>query len=541
MQDNNNNNRRQNKNTEVIDLLDIVSLLLSKWWILLLTAIAFGGAMYSYSEFVLPREYQSYTSLYVKNANSDTEQNSQGNLSDINASKSLVNTYIAVLSDDAVIEAVGERLLEKYPSETISGVLRLNDEGKISIGSIRDCVSMAAVNQTEVLKVTAVTTDPIISAAICNTIAELAPEVLIRVVGAGSVEAIGEAKPLYTPVAPNVMKNAIIGALLGFILSAGIIILIDFLDNTVKSSKELSDRFGMAIIGEVQEFGVDAREAKKAKRSTDIKRSTLLDKSTPFYITESYKAMRTNMVFSLSTSDKKVFGVTSSNPGEGKSTTSANIAIALGQASHKVLLVDADMRKPVQHKTFSRKNHYGLSSVISGQKNVSECIHKNVSENLDLLSAGPKPPNPSELLASEKAARMLEELSQKYDYIIIDTPPVNVVSDTMGLSNSVAGLVMVTRYGYTILESIENAIQKIDLSDMKILGCVINGVSVKENSRYGRYGKYSKYGYSKYAKYGYSKYGYSSYGYGYGNEPEENEKDSDKKESKKEKVKSHAD
>ena len=95
---------------------------------------------------------------------------------------------------------------------------------------------------------------------------------------------------------------------------------------------------------------------------------------------------------------------------------------------------------------------------------------------------------------------------------------------------------MVTRYGYTILESIENAIQKIDLSDMKILGCVINGVSVKENSRYGRYGKYSKYGYSKYAKYGYSKYGYSSYGYGYGNEPEENEEN-----SKKEKVKSNAD
>ena len=137
--------------------------------------------------------------------------------------------------------------------------------------------------------------------------------------------------------------------------------------------------------------------------------------------------MRTNLIFSLSTSDKKIFAISSPNPSEGKSTTAANIAITLAQADNKVLLIDADMRKPVQHKIFQVKNKIGLSSVIGKMETPAKCIHKNVVKNLDLLPTGPKPPNPSELLASDQTAKILEELSGKYDYIIIDTPPVKKV------------------------------------------------------------------------------------------------------------------
>jgi len=535
------NNRNTNNDMDTIDLLKIIRLILSKLWAVLIAMIVFGGAAFAVSYFMMPRMYQSYTSLYVKNANSaNIDDKTSVNINDINASKSLVNTYIAVLSDDAVMEQVSERLLEKVGPARLSEVLSVDlSSERIKITNLKSCISMAAVNQTEVLKVTAVTSDADISAVICNTVAEVAPEVLIRVVGAGSVEAIGEAKPIITPVSPNIKRNSLLGAIAGFVLAVAIIIIADLLDNTVKSSKELTDKFEKAIIGEIQGFGVTKKEIKEAKRSTDVKRATLLDPKTPFNVKESYKAMRTNIVFSLSTSDNKAFAVSSANPGEGKSTTAVNIAIALSQAEHKVLLIDGDMRKPVQHKVFDRKNHNGLSSVISGMKPLNDCIQKEVLPNLDLMSSGPKPPNPSELLASERCSGLIEELKDLYDYIVIDTPPINVVSDAMGLSSSIAGIIMVTRYGITTFDAAEDAMQKLELADMNLLGFVLNDISAKEAGAYSnykyKYRSYGKYGYGKYGygKYGYGKYGYggySSYGYGYGEEPEEQENDSEKEE-----------
>jgi len=516
-----------NGNEDTIDLVKLFQLVMRKIWICIIAAVLAGGAAYSISRFVMSPEYQSYTSLYVKNASSTVSDNDAAvNINDINASKSLVNTYIAILSDDAVMEQVGERLVSTCGREVLWDVLDFDAiTGRIKIGSLKSAVTLSAVNQTEVLKVTAITTDPEVSAAICNTVAEIAPEILIRVVGAGSVEAIGSARVMNVPVSPNKTKNTALGALAGFLFAVMIIVIADLLDNTVKASKELTDKYDKAIIGEIQEFGVSKKEARKAKRTTDVKRSTLIDKDTPFNIVESYKAMRTNIVFSLSTTDKKSFLVSSSNPGEGKSTTSVNIAIALAQADHKVLLIDADMRKPVQHKVFSKKNHAGLSSVIAGQKKATECIHKDVIPNLDLLSSGPKPPNPSELLASDKCAAMIAEFQDKYDYVVIDTPPVNVVSDAMGLSKSVAGMILVSRYGVTTFDAAEDAMQKLELADMHLLGFVLNGISAKEAGAYSNY-KYKYRSYGKKYGYGYGKYGYSSYGYGYGEEPEEKDDDS---------------
>lgn len=169
-------------------------------------------------------------------------------------------------------------------------------------------------------------------------------------------------------------------------------------------------------------------------------------KEVPFFIVESYKSIRTNVTFSLSTFDRKIFAVSSSNPGEGKSTTSANIAIAMAQSGSKVLLIDADMRKSVQHKIFGIKNKKGLSSAVSKISSLEDCIQKNVMENLDVMTAGPIPPNPSELLASEQMTAILNELSEKYTVIIIDTPPVNVVTDAMELAKNISGIIMVVRY-----------------------------------------------------------------------------------------------
>lgn len=475
-------------------LKTLFRLLISKLWLIIALLAVGGCAAFGASKLLMPLKYQSYTSMYVKNNNGITSTDGV-NLSDLNASKSLVSTYIAVLQDDAVIEKIGEELLKNHTIDELDGIFSVNKEtNTISVNSIRNCITMGAVNETEVLKVTAITTDADISAELCNIIADIAPDFLVRVVGAGSVEAIGEAKPDYNPVSPNVMKNTLLGIIAGIMIAVLIILVIDFFDNTIKNTDELTKKYDKAIIGEIQSF------SGSRKKSDSEDRKTLLDKSFPFHIVESYKAMRTNLVFSLSTSDKKIFAVSSADPGEGKSTTSANIAIALAQAEHKVLLIDGDMRKPVQHKIFKLKNKNGLSSVIGKMKTAEQSIQKAVTANLDVLTAGPKPPNPSELLASEQAENLFKQLSEKYDYIVIDTPPVNVVSDAMGISKSLAGVLLVLKYGATTYDQTENAMKKIQLANMNMLGFILNDVTGKHHGGY--YYKYK------------DKYGYSGYGYG---------------------------
>jgi capsular exopolysaccharide synthesis family protein len=308
------------------------------------------------------------------------------------------------------------------------------------------------------------------------------------------------------------MKNTALGGLVGIVLAAAIIFALDFFDNTVKDADLLSKKYDKAIIGEIMSF--PERDKKKAENSGKDAHRLFTDKDVPFYIVESYKAMRTNIAFSLSTSERKVFAVSSSNPGEGKSTTAVNIALALAQNGGKVLLIDADMRMPVQHKIFNITNTKGFSSAIGKMNEVSESITKDVAENLDLMPSGKKPPNPSELLASEQAAKIIEELSKEYDYVVIDTPPVNVVSDAMGISNSVAGMFLVVKYGKTLNEDIEIAMKKTELAHMNMLGFVMNNICKKSNP-----GSYYKYSYK-------SKYGY--YDYGYNRLPKDKNKETDK-------------
>lgn len=497
----------------------LIQLFLSKIYVIIILTIVGGAAAFGFSKFFMSLKYQSYTSMYVKNNNSVTETDGV-NLNDLNASKSLVSTYIAVMQDDAVMEKVGSELLAEFDKDKLSKCFSIKDENgeeSISAASIRNCLTMAAVGDTEVMKITAETADPEVSAALCNIISNVTPDFLIRVVGAGSVEAIGTAKVNNNPVSPNFLKMAVIGAFAGMLLAALIILVIDFFDNTVKDKEEIAQKYEKAIIGEIPEF-IDDKKKKKDSNNYDL---LLTQKGIPFTIKESYKSMRTNVMFSLSVSEKKVIVVSSANPGEGKSTTAANLAITFSQMEHKVLLIDADMRKPVQHKIFGLKNKKGLSSIIGKMNKFDECVNKNVVKSLDILTSGTKPANPSELLASEQAAELLNTLSEDYDYIIVDTPPVNIVSDAMGLSNSIAGILMVLRYGRTTFDDLDNAMKKIELADVKMLGFILNDISKK-------HGSYSKYGYN------YKSHYYDSYGYG---EETSEDKDESKKDKSDNKVK----
>ncbi len=246
---------------------------------------------------------------------------------------------------------------------------------------------------------------------------------------------------------------------------------------------------------------------KNTDDSTKKKRLTMLDSELPFAVTEAFKALRTNVQFALSTRNNKIFAVSSALPSEGKSTIAANLAITFAQTDSKVLFIDADLRKPVAHRTFNLQNKLGLSTLLGGIDSFREVLNSQVTTGLDVITSGPIPPNPSEMLGSENMKVLLEKLVEFYDYIIIDTPPINIVSDTLNLLPYIAGVVLVAKQGETPIDAYEDAINAIKFADGHILGGILGQVQTLGKTGYKRGYRYSKY--SKYSDYGYS-YSYSN-------------------------------
>lgn len=219
---------------------------------------------------------------------------------------------------------------------------------------------------------------------------------------------------------------------------------------------------------------------------------TISDKS-KFAIVESYKAARTNIMFSLSADeDKKCFAVTSYSKGEGKSTVSANLAISFSKMEKKVLLIDCDLRRPNTHNIFKIENTKGLSNVIGKMVSFNEAVHYNVLPNLDILPSGTVPPNPSELMCSASFVELIKRLYDEYDYIIFDTPPIGVVADALLLKDLIAGFVVVVRERSTTHGDLQKLLDSVKIADSKVLGllevgCTVNAKKSKKGYYYYQY------------------------------------------------------
>lgn len=230
---------------------------------------------------------------------------------------------------------------------------------------------------------------------------------------------------------------------------------------------------------------------KKVARNSELSADTLSDKS-KFAIVESYKAARTNIMFSLSAEDNKIFAVTSHSKGEGKSTVSANLAISFSKMEKRVLLVDCDLRRPNVHNIFKLENATGLSNVIGKMVSFDDAVHRNVLPNLDIIPSGTVPPNPSELMCSSSFVELIRHLSDEYDYIIFDTPPIGVVADALLLKDLIAGFVIVVRERSTTHGDLQKLLDSVKLADSKVLGlvevgCTFNSKKSKKGYYYYQY------------------------------------------------------
>ncbi|MBM7690770.1 capsular exopolysaccharide synthesis family protein [Peribacillus deserti] len=228
---------------------------------------------------------------------------------------------------------------------------------------------------------------------------------------------------------------------------------------------------------------------KNKKQLLQTKRKLVTQISPKSPISEQYKTIRTNIQFSAIDEEMQTLLITSPGPGEGKSTTVANLAVVFAQAGKKVLLVDSDLRKPTAHYTFSFTNTFGLTNVLTKQMSFEKAVKVSDVENLDILTSGPIPPNPAELLGSKIMGELMGKLKGMYDIILFDTPPILAVTDAQVLSNMCDGVIMVVSSGRTEKEMAVKAKEHLLGVQAKIAGVVLNNKDIKESSYYYYYGK----------------------------------------------------
>ncbi|WP_090762851.1 CpsD/CapB family tyrosine-protein kinase [Bacillus sp. OK048] len=226
----------------------------------------------------------------------------------------------------------------------------------------------------------------------------------------------------------------------------------------------------------------------KKVRTTDPSRKLIatLDPKSP--ISEQYRTIRTNIQYSSIDKELKAIMVTSSGPGEGKSTTAANLAAVFSQLGKKVLLVDADLRKPTVHRTFAVNNLFGFTTVLTKQATLGSTVIETEEKDLYILTSGPVPPNPAELLSSKLMEQFIEEAQEQFDYVIFDTPPLLAVSDPQILANKVDGSILVVYSGKTEIDQAKKAKELLANAQSKLVGVVLNHKEIKDNDYYYYYG-----------------------------------------------------
>ncbi|WP_246625161.1 CpsD/CapB family tyrosine-protein kinase [Fictibacillus nanhaiensis] len=229
---------------------------------------------------------------------------------------------------------------------------------------------------------------------------------------------------------------------------------------------------------------------KYRKTIQDLTQRSLITHNNPKSpISEQYRTIRTNIQFAGVDKEFKTLMVTSAGPGEGKSTTAANLAVVLAQQGKSVLLIDGDLRKPTVHYTFKVSNIYGVTNVLTRQKTLNETVVSSKIPDLDVLPSGPVPPNPSELINSKSMNQLIEDAKSSYDYILFDTPPVMAVTDAQLLSNKVDGVILVVSSGKTQIEGAVKAKELLVHAKANLIGSVLNGKDVRNENYYYYYGK----------------------------------------------------
>lgn len=289
-----------------------------------------------------------------------------------------------------------------------------------------------------------------------------------------------------TPISPKPVQSALLAAAIGLFVTAGFAFLVEFLDDTLKTPDDIKDLLDTPVIGFIGEL---KNNPKQGEDSLGV----FVAKNPRSPVAEAFRSLRTNLEYSSVDDPARIILVTSSGESEGKSTVAANLAIVEAQSGKNVIIIDADMRRPKVHVQFNKSNRRGLSDVVTGKLRIEDVVKTyDQVENLSIITCGTIPPNPSELLGSERMSQTLKDLEERYDLVVIDTPPM-IVSDAQILSGKVDGVIFVVIPGQTRAIAALRPIEELHRIGSHVLGIVANKIPKSRDYYYGGYNYYSPY------------------------------------------------
>ncbi len=447
-----------------LDLRQLLRIARQYFWIaLILMAVAGGTAYFRSSQ--EPDQYRTTSQLIMLGESGQGVNSYTAQLS----SQNLLETYRSLIESDIILQRVVDELQLPYDYVELD-----------------EMVSTSAVADTLLLQVTAVDTDPQRAADIANAIAEqfqiyidenIASSQNVNLsspVGINNLARVPDA-----PFEPKPLTAGLLGAFVGLLLAVALIAVLEFLDNTVKPQQNFQEMTGSPMLASIPQ-APNVRTGSHQVYTVAQPRSSAA---------EAVRLLRTNLEFASASSDIKRFVVSSPNPGEGKSTTVANIGVVLAQAGIRTVIIDADLRRPTQNRIFGVPGDDGLTTLLTHPDRPWETVARRVAvSNLMLISSGPIPPNPSDLVSSPRFIKLLDTIAEDVDMIILDSPPLLAASDGLAMAAHSDGIVLVCFSGKTRLDQLAHAADSVKQGGIRLIGVVLNRTKKQQGATY--YGDY---------------------------------------------------
>ena len=406
--------------------------------------------------------YRAEVSFYVY-SNPDYVYDSSVNISnaEFTQAKNLLQSYILIMKSDTVMQKVIDEVGLQCTTEELAG-----------------SISSRVIENTAVFYVYVYHQNPYSAMEIANAVAQVAPAEISRIVKSGGIEVVDYATlPLQPYSSTSLVKFMLLGFAGGFVLSAALFMFLGLLDTTIRRRYELKLAFNIPVLGDVPMMTAPSKKVKVDK---------ILSADSPFAMKESYNAIRANLLFTGRGEKCPVYVITSADQNEGKTLNSINLAIGYAQLGKRVLLIDGDMRNSSVAHCLGLNNHEGLSKYLAG---INDSVTvQEAREGLFVIPGGAVPPNPSELLAGRRMEELLEQMKEQYDTIIIDMPPVGIVTDALLLAKLATAYILVVRAYQSRMGKEKGAVAMLEQVGANICGFIFNGLNPKsEDYNYKSY------------------------------------------------------
>lgn len=443
-----------------IDIRQLLRIARRRWWVIVLLMAIAGAAAYigaSRQE----NQFSANTKILVISGKPD----SGINFSSLQSSRSLAETYRQLIETGPVMERVVDTLDLPY-----------------SASELEEKISTSIVGQTQIVEVTATDHDAEQAALIANTVAEEFRTYITKQVDpriGAQVEVADPARVPTSPVAPKPKLMLSLGLFLGALVGAGVVALLEFMDNTVKPDVDIAGMASAPVLATVLDLANLSPGGSQVYTMAQPRSSA----------SEAMRLLRTNLEFASASGEIACLSITSQTPGEGKSTVTANLGVVMAQSGLTVAIVDADLRHPTQHRIFGVENAAGVTTLLTNPEKSWESVARKVAlPGLFLIPSGPIPPNPSDLLNSDVFKRLLASIRNDVDIVLVDTPPVLMTSDPLIVSSVTDGIMLVCQSHKTRIEAFREAVNSIHQGNIRLVGIVLNRQKRRDAPSY--YGEY---------------------------------------------------